>query len=105
MSWKRKSPGAHRRTRLRRQRRRWSYGYWLLLQKQLFRDLGMSGPLLQRAARLAARYVTRAGSPHELLKLVAIHSNALSLRWIARTAAAHNSNVPPREPFQVRITF
>lgn len=84
MSWKRKSPGAHRRRRQRRERRRWSYAYWLILQQRVLRDMGMRGATLQRAARLAARYVTRGGSLLELLELCSDNQ----IRLLARTAAA-----------------
>lgn len=102
MSWKRKSPGARRRRRLRRERHRWSYAYWLLLEQRLWRDMGLQGAQLQMAARLAARFVVGGGSRFTLQKVLGMaeaHAAAISLRW--RQSVEVDRNLA----WQARVTF
>lgn len=106
MSWKRKSPGARRRRRLRRERRRWSYGYWLLLEQRLWRDMGLQGAQLQRAARLAARYVVGGGSGNagKVCAMAEAHAAAIALRWRQSVEVDHNL-ARSTARWSARITF
>jgi hypothetical protein len=104
MSWKRKSPGARRRRRLRRERYHWSYAYWLQVEKRLFAEFGLHGSALQLAARLAARYVVGGGNPSRLLEMTVAHAHAIGMRWNEQKIQTRAARVAGA-PWSARVDF
>lgn len=107
MSWKRKSPGARRRRRLRRERFHWSYAFWLQVEKRVWSDMGLRGQQLQRAARLSARYVVGGGSPSQVVEMAAAHAEAIAQRWriVPEEQNPTRSERVREAPWSARVTF